>query len=139
MPGKNNLPLPGEPNFHELTREERVAGQKASALAKKRKQSLKELIEKIESGSPRPENKKRLIEAGLDPEEATKAAMIAYHIVTGASNNDHKSIEEYLNVTGQKIVRNVNENYNVEMKPLIDLSELDPEEGETKDGDNQSN
>ena len=37
-------------------------------------------------------------------------------------NGDHKSVAEFMDGTGQKITRNINENHNVEYKPLIDLT-----------------
>ena len=61
-------------------------------------------------------------EMGITDEEMTNQMAIAVRIALGAVNGDHKSVAEFMDGTGQKITRNINENHNVEYKPLIDLT-----------------
>lgn len=121
--GYENL-IPGNtPNGHKLTLEEQKAGGRASVEARRQKKSLKELVEIIAGSAVKnDQNRATLERAGLEPNEMTQAALIAHNIVYGSAQGDHRSISEFLDITGQRITRNINENHNLEYKPLIDLT-----------------
>lgn len=119
--------------IHEFTLEERRAAQAKAVEARLRNGELKRLVQKIADAKLRSTaNKKRLKQLGLKDDEMTQRAVIANNIVVGAMQNDHKSIDEFMILTGEKVERTENLNKNVEMKPLIDLRKT--EQKETKGG-----
>lgn len=113
--------------FNELTKSEQreiaIQGGIASGKARKRKKMLKELLEEVADKPVTNEKiKQSLAELGFEDEDMNIHLAIAVRIAMGALNNDHKSISEFMDGTGQKITRNINENHNVEYKPLVDLT-----------------
>lgn len=95
----------------------------ASGEARRRKKMLKELLEEVAEKQVKNEKiRQTLADLGYEDEDMSIHLAIAVRIAMGALSNDHKSIAEFMDGTGQKIIRNVNENHNIEYKPLIDLT-----------------
>lgn len=119
--------MANEQNLVPLTTDKaREIGQKggiASGEARRKKRTLKELLEAVAEKNVQSDKiKKTLSDLGFEDNEQTYNLAIAVRIMNGALNGDHKSISEYMDGTGQKITRNINENHNIEYKPLVDLT-----------------
>lgn len=135
MANEQNLIPASAPNGYKLSAEEQSKGGKASVEARRRKKSLKELVEMFANLPPSdPALIDRLKQEGIAEEEITRGALIARNIVIGAVNQDHKAVAEYMDVTGQRIIRNVNENHNIEYKPLVDLTIRKKNQEDKKNG-----
>lgn len=114
-----NLTKPGDPNHHYLTQADRLKG----AEAQRKKCQLAKLLN--EFGSYKPDSDKilaRMEKFGVPKEKQTNEAAIAAAITVGARAGNPQMIDRYMEATGQKIQRNVNENHNIEYKPLVDLT-----------------
>lgn len=106
---------------HDLTTEERRRGAENANKTHARRKSLAELVDVIANSRVSKETAKKLKASGIDvTEDLTKRAKIGLNIVEGAMANDHKSIDEFMTLTGEKIERQETTTYNVEM-PIIDL------------------
>lgn len=122
MTNPATLTKPGDPKHHKLTPEDQRKGAIAGAKKRKEQRDLLYYINLIANSKVNGEkNKEILARDGVPNEEQTKRALIAHNIVMGSAKNDHKSIAEFFDATGSRIIRNINENYNIEMTPLIDL------------------
>lgn len=111
------------PQAHKLTVEEASMGGIASGKVRKQRKMLKELLEEVADKQVKSEKiKATLAEMGFEDNEQTNQLAIAVRVILGAVQGDHKSIAEFMDGTGQKITRNINENHNVEYKPLVDLT-----------------
>lgn len=122
MANEQNL-IPNSERTPEELREITRKGGIASGEARRRKRTLKELLEAVAEKNVQSDKiKKTLSDLGFEDNEQTYNLAIAVRIMNGALNGDHKSISEYMDGTGQKITRNINENHNIEYKPLIDLT-----------------
>lgn len=127
--------IPGNtPDGHKLTLEEQKAGGRASAKARKRQKTLKEMCELFASLKP---NDPRIIEQmkkeGLADEDITRGALIARNIVIGAGNQDHRAVAEYMDATGQRLNMNINQNINIE-PPAPRLAKDESEKNAGVDG-----
>lgn len=114
-----NLAKPGDPKHHKLTHEDQLKG----AEAMRKKCQLARLLE--EFGSYKPDSDKiiaRMKKFGVPEKMQTNEAAIAAAITVGARAGNPQMIDRYMEGTGQKIQRNVNENHNIEYKPLVDLT-----------------
>lgn len=122
-----NLTKPGDGKHHEFTDEERRKGG-ANSHDEYR---LKKLLEKYSAMTPDvPEILAKMRKFGDADELLTNEKAIAMRIVIGARNGDPKMIDRYMEATGQKIQRNINENRNIEYKPLVDLTKRNKNGGE---------
>lgn len=122
MANEQNL-IPNSERTPEELREITRKGGIASGEARRKKKTLKELLEAVAEKNVQSDKiKKTLSDLGFEDNEQTYNLAIAVRIMNGALNGDHKSISEYMDGTGQKITRNINENHNIEYKPLIDLT-----------------
>jgi hypothetical protein len=114
-----NLTKPGDGKHYEFTKEDR---QKAGESTKEHYAMAKLLGEFGKLVPDVEEIKLRMKRFGIADDKVTNESAIAVRIIIGARNGDPKMIDRYLEATGQKIVRNINENHNIEMKPLVDLT-----------------
>lgn len=122
MANEQNL-IPNSERTPEELREITRKGGIASGVARRKKKTLKELLEAVAEKNVQSDKiKKTLSDLGFEDNEQTYNLAIAVRIMNGALNGDHKSISEYMDGTGQKITRNINENHNIEYKPLVDLT-----------------
>lgn len=122
MANEQNL-IPNSERTPEELREITRKGGIASGEARRKKRTLKELLEAVAEKNVQSDKiKKTLSDLGFEDNEQTYNLAIAVRIMNGALNGDHKSISEYMDGTGQKITRNINENHNIEYKPLVDLT-----------------
>lgn len=122
MANEQNL-IPNSERTPEELREITRKGGIASGEARRKRKTLKELLEQVADKKVQSEKiKQTLREMGVADEDMTNQMAIAVRIALGALNGDHKSISEYMDGTGQKITRNINENHNIEYKPLVDLT-----------------
>jgi hypothetical protein len=114
-----NLTKPGDGKHYEFTNEDR---QKAGKSTKEH-YAMAKLLDDFGKLPPDIEDiKKRMRKFGVADDKVTNESAIAVRIIIGARSGDPKMIDRYLEATGQKIIRNVNENHNYEMKPLVDLT-----------------
>lgn len=114
-----NLTKPGDPRHHVLTKEDCAKGGARMGENKKIANLLNEFDDmKVDI----PEIRGRLKKFGISEDKATNAAAIAARIIIGARSGNPKMVELYLEASGQKKVHNVNENHNIEYKPLVDLT-----------------
>ena len=123
MANEQNLIYSTDPDGHKLTVEEQKMGGIASGKARRQYSTLKKALEYIGSQKPSSEKiKQAMTQAGIPEEEQTNEMAGALRIVLGFVSGDHKSVSEYMKGTGQEITRSINENHNVEYKPLVDLT-----------------
>jgi hypothetical protein len=114
-----NLTKPGDGKHHELTDEDRRKGGEVT----KERFAMARLLGDFGKLVPDVEEiKARMRKFGVADDKVTNESAIAVRIIIGARSGDPKMIDRYLEATGQKIIRNVNENHNYEMKPLVDLT-----------------
>ena len=114
-----NLTKPGDGKHYEFTNEDRKKGGEST----KEHYAMAKLLGEFGKLVPDVEEiKLRMKRFGIADDKVTNESAIAVRIIIGARNGDPKMIDRYLEATGQKIVRNVNENHNYEMKPLVDLT-----------------
>lgn len=107
---------------HKLTSAESAKGGVNSGIAKRKRRNLRENLEYLASLKPTSAKAIEIMrKAGLSDDEIDRGAAIAMRIMLGAESGDHKSIAEYMEGTGQKITKNINENHNIEYPPLVDL------------------
>lgn len=119
---QNLIPFTSDQNREEAKKNGQKGGI-ASGEARRKKRTLKELLEAVAEKNVQSDKiKKTLSDLGFEDNEQTYNLAIAVRIMNGALNGDHKSISEYMDGTGQKITRNINENHNIEYKPLVDLT-----------------
>lgn len=134
MANEQNLIPGGHPGAHKFTREEHQAGGKASAKARRRQKTLKEMCELFASLKPLdPRIIAQLKRDGLDDEDITRGALIARNIVIGAGNQDHRAVAEYMDATGQRLNMNINQNINIE-PPAPRLAKDESEKNVSVDG-----
>ena len=111
------------PQAHVLTVEEQSMGGKASGESRRKMKNLKMCLEYLAGKQVTNEKiKKAMLEYGIPEDEMTMEMAGALRIATGFVNGDHKAVQEYMKGTGQEIIKNVNENHNIEYKPLVDLT-----------------
>ena len=114
-----NLTKPGDGKHYELTDADRRKGgevmRERCAMARLLNDFGK-LVPDVE------EIKKRMKKFGIPDDKVTNESAIAVRILIGARNGNPKMIELYLEATGQKVNRNINENHNIEYEPLVDLT-----------------
>ena len=114
-----NLTKPGDGKHYEFTDEDRHKAGEAT----KEHYAMAKLLDDFGKLVPDIEDiKTRMKKFGVADEKVTNESAIAVRIIIGARSGDPKMIDRYLEATGQKIIRNVNENHNYEMKPLVDLT-----------------
>lgn len=135
MANEQNL-IPGNtPGGHKLTSAESSKGGVNSGIAKRKRRNLKETLEYLATLKPSSKQvEDTLRQMGIPEEDINIGTAIAVKIMNGAQRGDHKAVREYMEGTGQKIVKNVNENHNIEYPPLVDLTKR-PKNGEKKVGD----
>ena len=119
MANEQNL----RPSEYKLSREEAKKGGIKSGETRRKMKNLKMCLEYLEGKKVTSEKiKKAMAEYGVPEDEMTMEMAGALRIATGFVNGDHKAVQEYMKGTGQEIVRSVNENHNIEYKPLVDLT-----------------
>lgn len=119
---QNLVPFTSDQNREEAVKNGKKGGV-ASGKARRQYSTLKKALEYIGSQRPSSEKiKQAMTQAGIPEEEQTNEMAGALRIVLGFVSGDHKSVSEYMKGTGQEITRSINENHNVEYKPLIDLT-----------------
>lgn len=132
MANEQNLVPGNTPEGHKLTKAESAKGGVNSGIAKRKRRTLKETLEYLATLKPTSKQvEDTLRQMGIPEEDINIGTAIAVKIMNGAQRGDHKAVQEYMEGTGQKIVRNLNENHNIEYKPLIDLTKR-PKNGEKK-------
>lgn len=117
----------GQPNGnppHKLTVEELRKGAINSAKAKAENRTFKQWLERMGSLEIKSEKDKAILkDAGLTDEEMVSDAKKMYRLNLKADAGDPKAIELVAKLKGQLTNININENHNVEYKPLVDLTE----------------
>lgn len=117
-----------EYNFKNLTAEKqrKIASQggKASVEARRQKKTWSEILERIGNLPVKSQKNKAIMrEAGLTDEEMISDVQKMFRLNMKADAGDAKAIELIAKIRGELKNINVNENYNTEVKPLVDLTE----------------
>ena len=111
------------PQAHTLSVEEASRGGKASGESRRKMKNLKMCLEYLAQKPVTNERiKKAMSEFGIPEDEMTIEMAGALKIAAGFMSGDHRAVQEYMKGTGQEIIKNVNENHNIEYKPLVDLT-----------------
>lgn len=118
----------------EKAREIGKMGGIASGKAKKRMRLLKDMVMYLSEKEITSEKNRAILRAaGIDDDQMTNGMAIAHNIITGALKNDHRSIGEYFDATGQRLNMNINQNINIE-PPAPRLAKDESEKNASVDG-----
>lgn len=117
----------GQPNGnpqHKLTEEELRKGGIESGKTRAENRTFKQWLERMGNLKIKSEKDKAILkDAGLTDEEMISDAKKMYRLNQKADAGDPKSIELVAKLKGQLTNININENHNIEYKPLVDLTE----------------
>lgn len=117
----------GQPNGntpHKLTVEELRKGALNSAASKVQNRTFKEWLERMGSLAIQSDKDKAVLKkAGLTDDEMISDAKKMYMLNRRADAGDLKANEIVAKIRRQLTNVNINENHNLEYKPLIDLTE----------------
>lgn len=121
----SNLIPASDPRGYKLSVEEQSAGGKKSVEVRRRKKAWKQLLEMLGDKQVRGKNKKDLLASlGLPEDEQTSDVAKMFVLDSKAQNGDIKALELIAKIRGEFApIKSVNENHNVEYKPLVDLTE----------------
>ena len=130
--GKENLIPASDPRGHKLTVAEQSAGGKKSVEVRRQKKTWKQILEMLGEKPVRSQNNRKLMTAaGIDEEEQIADVAKLFVLDSKAQAGDMKALELEAKIRGQFApIKNINENHNLEYKPLVDLTER------KKNGDN---
>lgn len=123
MANEQNL-IPGnDPRGHKLTVDEAKKGGINSGKVRVAKRTFKEWLERMGELPIKSEKDKAILkDAGLEDEEMISDAIKMFRLNQKANNGDPKAMELLAKLRGQLTNININENHNVEYKPLVDLT-----------------
>ena len=109
---------------HKLTVEEQREGGKRSGEVRRQKKTWAELLERLGSlPTQSAKNKEILRKAGLSEDEMVSDMVKMWQLDAAAQKGDIRAIETQARIRGEfAAVKNINENLNYEMKPLVDLT-----------------
>jgi hypothetical protein len=109
---------------HKLTVNEQRAGGRKSGEVRRQRKTWAQLLERLGSLPTQSEkNKEILRKAGLSDEEMISDMVKMYQLDAAAQKGDIKAIETQARIRGEfAAIHSVNENHNIEMKPLVDLT-----------------
>lgn len=112
------------PQAHQLTVEEQSKGGKKSGETRRQRKSWKELLDKLGQLPVASKNNAQMMKSlGLTDEEINSDMAKMYRLDLAAQNGDVKALELQAKIRGEfSPVKNVNENHNIDYKPLIDLT-----------------
>lgn len=107
--------------------EVRKIGQKGgikSGESRRQKKTWAELLERLGTLPTQSEkNREILRKAGLSEEEMVSDMVKMWQLDAAAQKGDIKAIETQAKIRGEfAAIKNVNENHNIEYKPLVDLT-----------------
>lgn len=111
------------PQAHKLTVEEQSRGGTESGKSRRRNKTWAEILERI-GNLPVKSKKNREImrEAGITDEEMISDVQKLFRLNMKADAGDPKAIEMIAKIRGELRNININENHNIEYKPLVDLT-----------------
>ena len=116
----------GQPNGnipHVLTVEEQRKGAEKSHEKHRKNKTWSEILERIGSLPVKSEKNKAIMrDAGLTDEEMISDVQKLFRLNMRADSGDPKAIEMIAKIRGELRNININENHNVEYKPLVDLT-----------------
>lgn len=132
MGNVENLIPASDPRGHKLSVEEQSAGGKKSVEVRRQKKSWKQILDMLGEKPVRSQNNRKLLTAANIPEEDQISDVAKLFILDSkAQAGDMKALEMEAKIRGQFApIKNLNENHNIEYKPLVDLTER------KKNGDN---
>ena len=137
MANEQNLVPSTDPEGHKLTSEDSAKGGRNSGKARRNRRTLKETLEYLATLKPTSKQvEDTLRQMGIPEEDINIGTAIAVKIMNGAQRGDHKAVREYMEGTGQKIIKNLNENHNIEYPPMVDLTKR-PKNGDRKAEDGE--
>ena len=107
--------------------EARELGQKggiASGVARKKKAEWKDILEMLGAKKAKSKKIKELMkELGIPDDEQTSDVAKMFNLDLRSQSGDPKALETEAKIRGQFApTKNVNENHNIEYKPLVDLT-----------------
>lgn len=112
------------PQAHQLTVEEASRGGRKSGEVRRRQRSWKELLNRLGQLPVSNQNNAQMMKsAGLSEDEINSDMAKMYRLDLAAQNGDVKAMELQAKIRGEfSPIKNVNENHNIEYKPLVDLT-----------------
>lgn len=129
MANEQNLVPSTDPKGHKLTSEESARGGRNSGKVRRNRRTLKETLEYLATLKPTSKQvEDTLRKMGIPEEDINIGTAIAVKITNGAQRGDHQAVREYMEGTGQKIIKTENTTA-MEIKPLVDLTKR-PKNGE---------
>lgn len=129
----------GQPNGnekHELTEDDARKGGINSGKARREKKSWAEILERIGNLPVKSEKNKAIMrDAGITDEEMISDVQKLFRLNMKADSGDPKAIEMIAKIRGELRNININENYNLDYKPIVDLTQVRKKNGENQDQD----
>lgn len=121
MANEGNLRTPTSSEAREIGRK----GGIASGIARKKKSEWKEILEMLGAKKAKSKKIKELMkELGIPDDEQTSDVAKMFNLDLRSQRGDPKALETEAKIRGQFApTKNVNENHNIEYKPLVDLTE----------------
>lgn len=112
------------PQAHQLTVEEASRGGRKSGEVRRQQRSWKELLNRLGQLPVLNQNNAQMMKsAGLSEDEINSDMAKMYRLDLAAQNGDVKAMELQAKIRGEfSPIKNVNENHNIEYKPLVDLT-----------------
>ena len=125
MKGHENLIPASDPRGHKLTVAEQSAGGKKSVEVRRQKKSWKQILEMLGEKQVRSKNNRNLLKAAnIDEDEQISDVAKLFILDSKSQAGDLKALELEAKIRGQFApIKSVNENHNVEYKPLVNLTE----------------
>lgn len=136
MGHSENLIPASDPRGHKLTVEEQSAGGRKSVEVRRQKKTWKQILDMLGEKQVRSQNNRKLLSAAQIPEEDQISDVAKLFILDSKSQaGDMKALELEAKIRGQFApVKNLNENHNIDVTPLVDLTKR-AKNGELVDGD----
>lgn len=121
MANEQNLRTPTSSEAREIGRK----GGIASGVARKKKSEWRDILEMLGAKKAKSKKIKELMEElGIPENEQTSDVAKMFNLDLRSQSGDPKALETEAKIRGQFApIKNVNENHNLEYKPLIDLTE----------------
>lgn len=123
MNNQNLIPA-SDPRGHKLTVEEASKGGKKSVEVRRQKKTWKQILEMLGEKKVRSNSNRKLLEAaGIGEEEQISDVAKLFILDSKSQAGDMKALELEARIRGTfSPVKNINENHNIEIKPLVDLT-----------------
>lgn len=111
------------PQAHKLTLDEQSKGGVKSGEVRRQNKTWAEILEKMGSLPVKSKKNREIMKAaGITDEEMISDVQKMFRLNLLADSGDLKAIETIAKIRGELRNININENHNIEYKPLVDLT-----------------